>query len=147
LARRDPVDRFRFAAFLHDHQRRCRCGKVHQHCFGNRQPRSSGEHPHHIIVHKFSLVFLPVLLPAAYPTPPSKLYHKAEYFIGRIGPARFEINSGVGGMFGATLSFAGDCYAVLSTAQTVGEAKRFCEWVARGYGLDRTPLDKTFRAC
>jgi hypothetical protein len=39
-------------------------------------------------------------------------------------------------MFGATFSFAGDCYAVLSTAKTVGEAKRFCEWVARGYGLD-----------
>jgi len=34
-------------------------------------------------------------------------------------------------------SFAGDCYPVLSTANTVGEAKRFCEWVARGYGLDR----------
>ena len=43
---------------------------------------------------------------------------------------------GVGGMFGAMFSFAGDCYAVLSTAKTVGEAKRFCEWIARGYGLD-----------
>ena len=61
---------------------------------------------------------------------------QAQYFVGRIGPAKFEISSGVGGMFGAMFSFAGDCYAVLSTAKTVGEAKRFCEWVARGYGLD-----------
>jgi hypothetical protein len=63
--------------------------------------------------------------------------NQAEYFIGTIGPAKFEINGGVGGMFGAVFSFAGDCYAVLSTAKTVDEAKRFCEWVARGYGLDR----------
>jgi hypothetical protein len=63
--------------------------------------------------------------------------NQAEYFIGTIGPARFDINGGVGGMFGAVFSFAGDCYAVLSTAKTVGEAKRFCEWVARSYGLDR----------
>jgi hypothetical protein len=67
-------------------------------------------------------------------------HDKGAYFVGRIGPARFEINSGVGGMFGATFYFAGDCYAVLSTAQTVGEAKRFCEWVARGYGLDRVAI-------
>jgi hypothetical protein len=60
----------------------------------------------------------------------------AQYFVGRIGPATFEINSGVGGMFAAMFSLAGDCYAVLSTAKTVGEAKRFCEWIARGYGLD-----------
>ena len=39
-------------------------------------------------------------------------------------------------MFAAMFSFAGDGYAVLSTAKTVGEAKRFCEWIARGYGLD-----------
>jgi hypothetical protein len=64
-------------------------------------------------------------------------HDKAEYFIGRIGPAKFEINGGVGGMFGAVFSFAGDCYAVLSTAKTVEEAKRFCEWIARSYGLDR----------
>ena len=64
-------------------------------------------------------------------------HDKAEYFIGRIGPAKFEINGGVGGMFGAVFSLAGDCYAVLSTAKTVDEAKRFCEWIARGYGLDR----------
>ena len=64
-------------------------------------------------------------------------HDKAEYFIGRIGPAKFEINGGVGGMFGAVFSLAGDCYAVLSTAKTVDEAKRFCEWVARGCGLDR----------
>ena len=64
-------------------------------------------------------------------------HDKAQYFVGRIGQAKFEINSGVGGMFGAMFSFAGDCYAVLSTAKTVGEAKRFCEWVARGYDLDR----------
>ena len=63
--------------------------------------------------------------------------NQAEYFIGTIGPARFDINGGVGGMFGAVFSFAGDCYAVLSTAKTVGEAKRFCEWIARSYGLDR----------
>jgi hypothetical protein len=63
-------------------------------------------------------------------------HDQAQYFIGRIGPATFEINSGVGGMFAAMFSFAGDCYAVLSTAKTVGEAKRFCEWIARGYGLD-----------
>ena len=63
-------------------------------------------------------------------------YDQAEYYVGTIGSAKFEINSGVGGMFGATFSFAGDCYAVLSTAQSVGEAKRFCEWVARGYGFD-----------
>jgi hypothetical protein len=63
-------------------------------------------------------------------------YDQIQYFVGRIGPAKFEISSGVGGMFGAMFSFAGDCYAVLSTAKTVGEAKRFCEWVARGYGLD-----------
>jgi hypothetical protein len=63
-------------------------------------------------------------------------YDQAQYFVGRIGPAKFEISSGVGGMFGAMFSFAGDCYAVLSTAKTVGEAKRFCEWIARGYGLD-----------
>jgi hypothetical protein len=62
----------------------------------------------------------------------------AEYYVGKIGPAKFEINSGVGGMFGATFYFGGDCYAILSTARTVGEAKRFCEWVARGYGLDLT---------
>jgi hypothetical protein len=62
---------------------------------------------------------------------------KAEYFIGRIGPAKFEISGGVGGMFGAMFSFAGDCYAVLSTAKTVDEAKRFCEWIARSYDLDR----------
>jgi hypothetical protein len=62
---------------------------------------------------------------------------KAEYFVGTIGPAKFEINGGVGGMFGAVFSFAGDCYAVLSTAKTVNEAKRFCEWIARSYGLDR----------
>ena len=62
---------------------------------------------------------------------------KAEYFVGTIGPAKFEINGGVGGMFGAVFSFAGDCYAVLSTAKTVDEAKRFCEWIARSYGLDR----------
>ena len=62
---------------------------------------------------------------------------KAEYFIGTIGRAKFEINGGVGGMFGAVFSFAGDCYAVLSTAKTVDEAKRFCEWIARSYGLDR----------
>jgi hypothetical protein len=61
---------------------------------------------------------------------------EAQYFVGRIGPAKFEISSGVGGMFAAMFSFAGDCYAVLSTAKTVGEAKRFCEWIARGYGLD-----------
>jgi hypothetical protein len=60
-------------------------------------------------------------------------YDQAQYFVGRIGPAKFEISSGVGGMFGAMFSFAGDCYAVLSTARTVGEAKRFCEWIARGY--------------
>jgi hypothetical protein len=64
-------------------------------------------------------------------------YDKADYYVGRIGSARFEINSGVGGMFGATFSFAGDCYPILSTAKTVAEAKRFCEWLARGYGLDR----------
>jgi hypothetical protein len=63
-------------------------------------------------------------------------HYQAQYFVGRIGPAKFEISSGVGGMFGAMFSFAGDCYAVLSTAKTVGEAKRFCEWIARGYGLD-----------
>jgi hypothetical protein len=63
-------------------------------------------------------------------------HDQAQYFVGRIGPAKFEINSGVGGMFGAMFSFAGDCYAVLSTAKTVGEAKRFCEWIARGYGFD-----------
>ena len=63
-------------------------------------------------------------------------HDQAQYFVGRIGPAKFEINSGVGGMFGAMFAFAGDCYAVLSTAKTVGEAKRFCEWIARGYGLD-----------
>jgi hypothetical protein len=63
-------------------------------------------------------------------------HEQAQYFVGRIGPAKFEISSGVGGMFGAMFSLAGDCYAVLSTAKTVGEAKRFCEWVARGYGLD-----------
>ena len=63
-------------------------------------------------------------------------HDEAQYFVGTIGPAKFEINSGVGGMFGAMFSFAGDCYSVLSTARTVGEAKRFCEWVARGYGLD-----------
>ena len=63
-------------------------------------------------------------------------HEQAQYFVGTIGPAKFEINSGVGGMFGAMFSFAGDCYAVLSTAKTVGEAKRFCEWIARGYGLD-----------
>jgi len=63
-------------------------------------------------------------------------HDQAQYFVGRIGPAKFEISSGVGGMFGAMFSFAGDCYAVLSTAKTVGEAKRFCEWIARGYGLD-----------
>ena len=63
-------------------------------------------------------------------------HDQAQYFVGTIGPAKFEISSGVGGMFGAMFSFAGDCYAVLSTAKTVGEAKRFCEWVARGYGLD-----------
>ncbi|PWT83106.1 MAG: hypothetical protein C5B58_07040 [Acidobacteria bacterium] len=61
---------------------------------------------------------------------------QAQYFVGTIGPAKFEISSGVGGMFGAMFSFAGDCYAVLSTAKTVGEAKRFCEWIARGYDLD-----------
>jgi hypothetical protein len=63
-------------------------------------------------------------------------HDQAQYFVGTIGPAKFEINSGVGGMFAAMFSFAGDCYAVLSTAKTVGEAKRFCEWIARGYGLD-----------
>jgi hypothetical protein len=63
-------------------------------------------------------------------------HDQAQYFVGRIGPAKFEISSGVGGMFGAMFSFAGDCYAVLSTAKTVGEAKRFCEWIARGYDLD-----------
>ena len=63
-------------------------------------------------------------------------HDQAQYFVGRIGPATFEINSGVGGMFAAMFSFAGDCYAVLSTAKTVGEAKRFCEWIARGYGFD-----------
>jgi hypothetical protein len=63
-------------------------------------------------------------------------HDQAQYFVGTIGPAKFEINSGVGGMFAAMFSFAGDCYAVLSTAQTVGEAKRFCEWIARGYGFD-----------
>ena len=63
-------------------------------------------------------------------------HDQAQYFVGKIGPAKFEISSGVGGMFGAMFSFAGDCYAVLSTAKTVGEAKRFCEWIARGYGLD-----------
>ena len=61
----------------------------------------------------------------------------AAYYVGTIGPAKFEISTGVGGRFGAMFSFAGDCYAVLSTANTVGEAKRFCEWVARGYDLDR----------
>jgi hypothetical protein len=63
-------------------------------------------------------------------------HDQAQYFVGTIGPAKFEINSGVGGMFAAMFSFAGDCYAVLSTAKTVGEAKRFCEWIARGYGFD-----------
>jgi hypothetical protein len=62
---------------------------------------------------------------------------KLEYYVGKIGPAKFEINSGVGGHFGASFSYAGDCYAILSTAVTVEEAKRFCEFVARGYGLDR----------
>ena len=63
-------------------------------------------------------------------------HYKTKYFIGTIGRAKFEINGGVGGMFGAMFSFAGDCYAVLSTAMTVGEAKRLCEWVARSYNLD-----------
>ena len=63
-------------------------------------------------------------------------HEQAQYFVGTIGPAKFEINSGVGGMFAAMFSFAGDCYAVLSTAKTVSEAKRFCEWIARGYGFD-----------
>ncbi|MBV8814715.1 MAG: hypothetical protein JO271_09505 [Verrucomicrobia bacterium] len=63
-------------------------------------------------------------------------HDRAEYYVGKIGQAKFEINSGVGGMFGATFYFSGDCYAILSTARTVAEAKRFCEWVARGYGLD-----------
>jgi hypothetical protein len=71
--------------------------------------------------------------------------NQAEYFIGTIGPAKFEINGGVGGMFGAVFSFAGDCYAVLSTAKTVGEAKRFCEWIARSYGLDRITDQPTGR--
>jgi hypothetical protein len=35
-------------------------------------------------------------------------YDKAEYFVGTIGTAKFEINSGVGGMFAATFSFAGE---------------------------------------
>ena len=39
-------------------------------------------------------------------------------------------------MFRATFSFVGDCYEILSTVATVAEAKRFCEWLARGYGLD-----------
>jgi hypothetical protein len=64
-------------------------------------------------------------------------HENAAYYVGTIGPAKFQISTGVGGMFGAMFSFAGDCYPVLSTANTVGEAKRFCEWVARGYGLDR----------
>ncbi|HYZ74278.1 MAG TPA: hypothetical protein VE641_14470 [Chthoniobacterales bacterium] len=63
-------------------------------------------------------------------------YDKAEYYVGKIGSAKFEINSGVGGMFGATFSCAGECYPILSTAKTVAEAKRFCEWLARGCGLD-----------
>jgi hypothetical protein len=46
-------------------------------------------------------------------------YDKAEYYVGKIGPAKFEINSGVGGMFGATFSCAGDCYPILGTAKTV----------------------------
>jgi hypothetical protein len=57
-------------------------------------------------------------------------YDKAEYYVGKIGSAKFEINSGVGGMFGATFSCAGECYPILS------KAKRFCEWLARGCGLD-----------
>ena len=64
-------------------------------------------------------------------------YYNANYLVGKIGSAKFEIHAGVEGMFGATFSFAGDCYSVLRTARTVGEAKRFCEWVARGYDLDR----------
>jgi hypothetical protein len=36
-------------------------------------------------------------------------HDKAKYFIGTIGRAKFEINGGVGGMFGAVFSFAGDC--------------------------------------
>ena len=32
-------------------------------------------------------------------------YDNAEYYVGKIGPARFEINSGVGGMFGATRGY------------------------------------------
>jgi hypothetical protein len=71
----------------------------------------------------------------------------AEYYVGKIGPAKFEINSGVGGMFGATFYFGGDCYAILSTARTVGEAKRFCEWVARGYGLDTGKAVVKSREC
>ena len=67
-------------------------------------------------------------------------HDSAEYYVGKIGTAKFEINSGVGGMFGATFSFAGDCYPVLGTAKTVAEAKRFCEWLARGYGLDATKV-------
>jgi hypothetical protein len=67
-------------------------------------------------------------------------HDKAGYYVGKIGSAKFEINSGVGGMFGATFCFAGDCYPILSTAKTVVEAKRFCEWLARGYGLDRAKV-------
>ena len=62
---------------------------------------------------------------------------KAQYYVGKIGPAKFEISSGVGGMYGAMFAFAGDCYSILSTAKTVEEAKNFCEWTARAYGLDQ----------
>jgi hypothetical protein len=60
----------------------------------------------------------------------------AEYYIGLIGTAKFEVNRGVGHLFGAMMAYRGDCYAILSTAATVNEAKNFCEWVARAYGLD-----------
>lgn len=61
----------------------------------------------------------------------------ASYYVGTIAGAKFEVSEGVGGKFGVMMSHKGDCNPILSTAETVEEAKRFCEWVARAYGLDK----------
>ena len=69
------------------------------------------------------------------------------YYIGVIGKAKFFIDKGVGAAFGVVFAFQGDAYGVLSTAASVGEAKRFSEWLARAHGLDlcdETPQDADY---
>jgi hypothetical protein len=62
--------------------------------------------------------------------------HQGSFFcVGRAGAAVFQVQSGVGDNFCATMTMVADCNPILQSAKSMDEAKRFCEWVARAYNL------------